>query len=152
MNKIMEKSLGVSFMIFFWQLCCELVGFRDMNKEWILVIFSMKSESYRRVVRTTVLTWGGDCEKKMYSFKKESAANKSPLSVVLCLNRSEQPIYVGAESFIPEYPGERTCHYSLYLSKENILQLPLVQARSWERTCIFDFNSIKSERADRPKF
>lgn len=139
MNKIMEKSLGASFMIFFWQLCCELVGFRDMNKEWILVIFSIKFKSYRRVVRTPVLTWGG-CEKKTYSFKKESDANKSPLSVVLCLTRSEQPIYVGAESFIPEYLVGRICHYSLYLSKENILQLSLVQARSWERICIFDSN------------
>lgn len=33
MNRKMEKSLGILFVIFFWQLCCELVGFRDMNKK-----------------------------------------------------------------------------------------------------------------------
>ena len=56
---------------------------------------------YRRVVRATMLTWG---EGNTF-FQKESA-----LINLLCLNRSEQPVYVGAESFIPEYPGDSTCH------------------------------------------
>ena len=61
---------------------------------------------------------GVDCEKETYSVKKQSAINISPLSVVLCSNRGEQPIYIGPESFIPEYPGENNANLNCTYQKK----------------------------------
>lgn len=64
MNRKMGKSLGILFVIFFWQLCCELVGFRDMNLKKADCLQKSKSDS--GMVRATTLT-REDCEKCMLS-------------------------------------------------------------------------------------